>query len=138
MGLFSPLTYEEKYGPNPSQVWKATNSVFISGQANFEDPNQTESYLNGKTQYTTTLPLLNRNGLDFTENTDLSNARITKDFSINDFSVFNPYVHYFANPNAGQGMLDKTSAAFEINTSTFYNVAISGFNIYSKKYRIIS
>jgi hypothetical protein len=138
MTLFRPLTYEEKYGPQPEVTWQSSNSVFISGQANFEDPTQTESYLNGKVVYTTTAPLLNRNGLDFTENNYLSNARVSRDFSINDFSIFNPYIHYSPNPKAGQGMLDKTSAAFEVNTSGFYAVAVSGFNIYSKEYRKIS
>jgi hypothetical protein len=138
MTLFAPLNFEEKYGPTPELIWQSGNSVFISGQANFEDPTQTESYLNGKVVYTTTAPLLNHNGLDFTENTYLSNARVSRDFSINDFSVFNPYIHYCPNPKAGQGMLDKTSAAFEINTSGFYSIAVSGFNIYSKQYRKIS
>ena len=138
MSLFAPLTYAEKYGPDPEVVWQSGSSVFISGQANFEDPTQTESYLNGKVVYTTTAPLLNRSGLDFTENAYLSNARVSKNFSINDFSVFNPYIHYYPNPNGGQGVINKISFAFEINTSGFYNIAVSGFNIYSKEYRKIS
>jgi hypothetical protein len=126
MGLFSPLTYDEKYGhvSNPSGVW-------ASGEANFEDPLQTEV----TTIFTSSVPLLNRNGTIYTENTYLSNAQQSRNFSINDFQVFNPYIHYSPSPNAGAGIITQKSSAFEINTSGFYTLAVSGFNIYNTKYR---
>jgi hypothetical protein len=129
MGLFTPLTYEQKYGhlSNPS-------GVLASGQANFEDPLQIET----TTVFTSSVPLLNRNGLVYTENNYLSNAKQSRDFSINDFQVFNPYIHYYPSPNAGNGIINKKASAFEINTSGFYNLAVSGFNMYNTKYRPLS
>lgn len=125
MGLFSPLTSEQK------SIALFPSGILPSGEANFEDTSQVETI----NVFNTGVPLLNRNGLNFTENVNLSNAPLSRDLSINDFQVFNPYIHYSKNPNGGLGKLDQTPYAFEINTSGFYNLAVSRFNIYSKKYR---
>ena len=136
MGLFSPITSEQKYihiqplsGPG-----NYPSGILASGEANFEDPTQLDS---GRL-FTTVAPLLNRYGLNFTENTALSNANFSLNFSINDFSIFNPYIHYKNHPLAGDGVLDKFPAKFKVDTTTFYNLAVSGFNIYNTKYRPLS
>jgi hypothetical protein len=125
MGLFTPLTSGEK------SLSEFPSGVLASGEANFEDTSQTETV----TVFTTVTPLLNRNGFNFTENVNLSNAPLSRDLSINDFSIFNPYIHYVKNPNGGGGVIEQSPFSFKINTSTFYNLAVSGFNIYNTKYR---
>ena len=52
-------------------------------------------------------------------NAYLSNARDSINYSINDFSIFEPYIHNDPNPGGGMGMLDKTSFAFIVDTSKF-------------------
>jgi hypothetical protein len=138
MGLFSPLTSEQKFihiqpltGPGD---WPS--GILASGESNFADPTQLDS---GRA-FTTSSPLLNHSGLYFTENNALSNGPFSRDCSINDFSIFNPYVHYKPNPDAitNTNALDPVLPKFTIIVSGFYNLAVSGFNIYNTKYRPLS
>lgn len=46
----------------------------------------------------------------------LSNALATVDY---DFSLFNQYVHYIANPAGGRGLMDQTS--FDLTASIIYS-----------------
>jgi hypothetical protein len=138
MGLFSPLTSEQKFihiqplnGPGD---WPS--GILASGEANFEDPTQLDS---GRA-FTTSTALLNHSGLYFTENNALSNGPFSRDCSINDFSIFNPYIHYKPHPDAA-GEIDPIvpiDPKFTIIISGFYNLAVSGFNIYNTKYRPLS
>jgi hypothetical protein len=125
MGLFTPLTSGEK------SLSGYPGGILASGEGNFEDISQTEIV----TVFTTSVPVLNRNGFNFTENTKLSNAPLSRDLSINDFEIFNPYIHYVKSPKGGKGVIETSSYAFEIDTTSFYNLAVSGFNIYNTKYR---
>ena len=125
MGLFTPLTSGEK------SLSEYPSGILASGEANFEDISQAEIV----TVFTTSVPVLNRNGFNFTENTKLSNAPLSRDLSINDFEIFNPYIHYVKSPKGGKGVIETSSYAFEIDTTSFYNLAVSGFNIYNTKYR---
>jgi hypothetical protein len=123
MGLFTPLTSAEK------SLSTYPSGILASGEANFEDISQTEIV----TIFTTSVPVLNRNGFNFTENNKLSNAPLSRDLSINDFKIFNPYIHYVKSPTGGRGILEISSYAFEIDTASFYNLSASGFNIYNTK-----
>jgi hypothetical protein len=125
MGLFTPLTSGEK------SLSEYPSGILASGEANYEDTSQAEIV----TVFTTSVPVLNRNGFNFTENNNLSNAPLSRDLSINAFTIFNPYIHYVKSPKGGQGMLEISSYAFEIDTASFYNLSASGFNIYNTKYR---
>lgn len=129
MSLFTPLTYEEKY-----VHLQYPSGILASGEANFADTSQVEIV----NTFDTVNSPLNRNGLNFTENSYLSNASLSRDLSINDFQIFNSYVHYVPNPNGGDGQLETVPYAFKINTSEFYNKAVSRFNIYNTKYRPLS
>jgi hypothetical protein len=79
----------------------------------------------------------------------LSNGTFSTYFSINDFSIFNPYVHYEASgltPAVGApyGAIDNydentaTDAhyySWSFDPSSFISEAVTRFNIYSKQYR---
>ena len=84
-------------------------------------------------------------GLNFVENTDLSNGnlsrQITNYYGINDFSIFNPYIHY-VNPNGNYGDVMSelgvggyTGEPTKIYTMSFLIEATNRFEIYSLKYR---
>ena len=125
MGLFTPLTVEEK------SLTEYPSGIIASGEAHYQDTSQVEI----ATVFTTGVPVLNRNGFNFTENINLSNGPLSRDLSINDFAIFNPYIHYVKSPTGGFGIIQKTPYSFKIDTTKFYNLAVSGFNIYSQKYR---
>lgn len=65
------------------------------------------------------------NGLARPNNSSLSNAQRSQDY---DFSLFNSYVHYIANPNGGAGLLDTTP--FSATASVIYTRS-STFKSYS-------
>jgi hypothetical protein len=84
------------------------------------------------------------NGLNFSENTDLSNGNYSRQvnnyYGINDFSLFNPYIHYSSNSaSAGNAMSDfgvaGESNALKINVWSFLQEASVRFEIYSRQYR---
>jgi len=157
------------------------SGVMPSGEANFLDFSQTETYIY-KPDYTPkTFTGINHyaqsvvapTGLDYyqsnllikeppdyintTVNSDntlnsipiqaLSNANFSTYFSINDFSIFNPYVHYetigvrplLSNPctldNFETTATDAQFYSWAFDPSLFISVAVTRFNIYSKQYR---
>jgi hypothetical protein len=77
----------------------------------------------------------------------LSNGNFSTYFSINDFSIFNPYVHYetsgvqrsLSDPSAINNFETMQNNAqyysWSFDPSSFINVAVARFNIYSKQYR---
>jgi hypothetical protein len=60
---------------------------------------------------------------------------VSKESGINDFNIFNPYIHYVAKADGGEGEIEKSSYAFKIDYSVQFNEIAEKFNIYSAKYR---
>ena len=79
--------------------------------------------------------LVAQNGLVFTRNPYLSNGYISRVYSVTDFKIFSPYIHYMPSPNGGVGVLDQSSSAFKIDYTGKYQASASVFNLYSRKYR---
>jgi hypothetical protein len=71
----------------------------------------------------------------------LSNSKASRDYSINDFSIFNPYVHYDHSgvtnvPSEPANMVtDPLSFAFTFDPSDFITLGTVTFNLYSRQYR---
>ena len=77
----------------------------------------------------------------------LSNANFSTYFSINDFSIFNPYVHYEASgvlptlanrsaiDNFDNTQNDAHYYSWSFDPSSFISQAVTRFNVYSKQYR---
>lgn len=73
----------------------------------------------------------------------LSNSKATRDYSINDFSIFNKYVHYDSSgltPPASDLLPAEVGStphmyAFTFDPSTFISLGVTRFNFYSKQYR---
>ena len=77
--------------------------------------------------------LFQNNDKLFVNNSVFSNSKISRDLSITDFTIFNEYIHYI--PNQGQiGVINDNpdSSAVKIDTSSFLNEGVSGFNLYSE------
>jgi hypothetical protein len=122
-------------GENGDDVPYSVMGIYASGEANYYDEAQNpititffgHNFATGVFQGTNplySLPITNiatspiePYGLYF--NASLSNARDSINYSINDFSIFEPYIHNDPNPGGGMGMLDKTSFAFIVDTSKF-------------------
>lgn len=116
----------------------SVNGIYASGEANYYDEAQNpititfigHNFVTGVLQginplnsFPVTNPMISPiepYGLYF--NASLSNARDSINYSINDFSIFEPYIHNDPNPGGGMGMLDKTSFAFIIDTSKFISL----------------
>ena len=158
MSAYNPLTNEEKYFHLNTFSDTGTSGILASGESNYFDYTQSYGQSNSLSEgnvvdYTrsqvirtgsNTSPLNNSvdgsivapYGLQFINNTKLSNGYSSSFNGISDFTIFNPYIHYVANPNGGMGMLEQIPYAFTINTSSFLNQATSAFNIYNSKYRL--
>jgi len=72
----------------------------------------------------------------FVKDSYFSNGPKSRDLSITDFTIFNPYIHY-TSKSLQESVLDDTVDPFavKINTSTFLNEAVERFNIYSTQFR---
>jgi len=136
--LYRPLTQEEKLVHLNPQTIPTLSGIYASGEANFADFNQ---FVNAplipppsETDFGNSVvaPV----GLNFSRNAALSNGPLSRFYSINDFLVFNPYIHYVPNPNGGAGILDPSSSAFKINFSSQFTASSSVFNLYNKRFRI--
>lgn len=142
---YRPLTEEEKN--LHLNMLEDTGSSGIMGlsEANFLDTNQ---ILNDNNTIDNSIinPIYSGVPHNPTNSTDsifkgnglylnFSNGTSSRDYSINDFTIFNPYIHYMNNPKGGSGRLTKTPYAFLIDTSSFINTAVNRFNIYSIQYR---
>ena len=108
------------------------SGVFASGEANFFDIDQSiSSYKN----FLETSSIFCPSGFIYISGEHLSNAYVSKESGINDFNIFNPYIHYVAKADGGEGEIEKSSYAFKIDYSVQFNEIAEKFNIYSAKYR---
>lgn len=104
------------------------SGIYPSGTAHFFDPQQSALDNHDLTNSS------NASIFEFTNlNSRFSNA--TESYIIDDFTIFNSYIHNDPNPQGGQGITEKTPYSFTINTSQFLNTASAAFNIYSLRYR---
>jgi hypothetical protein len=184
MALYSPISSGDQLASimfaRPSG-FANVSGVMPSGEANFLDFSQTETYIY-KPDYTPKTftgashfieSIVAPTGLDYYQskllireppdyinvkvNNDetlngifiqaLSNANFSTYFSINDFSIFNPYVHYetsgvvptledqSAINNFEQTATDAQYYSWAFDPSLFISQAVTRFNIYSKQYR---
>lgn len=101
------------------------SGILASGEGNFYDTTQV---LSSPPTITYVSPL-EPYGLVFAQNSSLSNARISLEYSINDFSTFTPYVHYMPNPNCDIYVLDPLGCAIFINPSLYLNLAVFQYNV---------
>ena len=160
MTAYTPLTNEEKQAHLNMFNTTGTSGILASGEANFFDTNQSiggSSELNNNN----TIDLSKQNviysggAINPDESTDnpssispsgltfssiLSNGKLSKDYSINDFSIFNDYIHYIprAKPIKDYNSLlniEFSNYGFNVDTSSFLNKATVFFNIYSKDFR---
>lgn len=59
----------------------------------------------------------------------LSNGIDSKDYSINDFSTFKPYIHYMPNNSTiNAEIINPNGLAFLVDTSVFLNLAVVAYN----------
>lgn len=58
----------------------------------------------------------------------LSNGIDSKDYSINDFSTFEPYIHYMPNATINAEIIDPNGLAFYVDTSVYLNLAVAAYN----------
>lgn len=108
------------------------SGVFASGEANFFDIDQSTS---GYKNFPEASSIFSPSGFIYTSGEYLSNAYVSKESGINDFNIFNPYIHYVAKADGGEGEIEKSSYAFKIDYSVQFNEIAEKFNIYSAKYR---
>lgn len=138
MTAFTPLTQQEKESHLNMFDTTGTSGILGSGEANYFDTNQL---------------LNNDNAIDFTKNNViytggsinapdenintsiisptelnfsqvLSNGKVSRDYAINDFSIFNPYIHYQEFPDG-----------FRIDTSKLLQKSVYKFNMYNAAFR---
>lgn len=65
-----------------------------------------------------------------------SNGPKSKDLSITDFNIFNPYIHYVPNKPQENVLSDAIDPlAIKIDTSSFLNKSVNAFNVYGKSSR---
>ena len=70
---------------------------------------------------------------DFTSNLNIPRVSgLSNSYeSVSQDLMFNKYIHYTANPNGGQGLLDKTSFAVETDVTYSRNINILTYSPYS-------
>jgi hypothetical protein len=108
------------------------SGVFASGEANFFDIDQS---ISGYKNFPEESSIFSPSGFIYISGEHLSNAYVSKESGINDFNIFNPYIHYVAKADGGEGEIEKSSYAFKIDYSVQFNEIAEKFNIYSAKYR---
>jgi hypothetical protein len=93
--------------------------IYASGESHFFDSGNQ----NNIDTFTPTIStgIFDRTGLV----SPFSNLQQARDYSIQNFSIFNPYIHYV--PNGG--------TKFEVDTYKLLNKSIYDFNIYSTAFR---
>lgn len=130
---YQPLTSAEKSAHLTNRY---PSGVLASGEANFFDFKQ--PVLNVAIS-PPPLPssIFSPSGTSFLFNNKLSNGVESKASGINDFKIFNPYIHYISSPKANQGVIDPSPYAFKIDFSTQFNEVATKFNAYSEEYRKI-
>jgi hypothetical protein len=104
-------------------------SILASGEANYFDFSQTGFIASGNTVLNNVISasaIVAPSGLEFLQNDKLSNAKTSRDNSVNNIDIFNPYIHYIANGNL----------PFTIDFSTQFDEVAEKFNIYSRQYRV--
>jgi hypothetical protein len=108
------------------------SGVFASGEANFFDIEQS---ISGYNSFVEASSIFSPSGFVYISGEHLSNANVSQESGINDFNIFNPYIHYIAKADGGEGEIEKNSYAFKIDYSVQFNEIAEKFNIYSDKYR---
>jgi len=83
---------------------------------------------------------VSQNGLVFDKNLTLSNGFASLSRSINDFNVFNPYIHYGGVNQINQGMSNlgvniPTTNAKIINVYSMLTLSQNRFEIYNRNFR---
>lgn len=128
---YRPLTEQEKtFHIDPNGMYPS--GIFASGEANFFDFSQT---ISGYKDFVEASSIFTPSGFIYPSGEHLSNAFLSKESGINDFNIFNPYIHYIAKADGGEGEIDKNEYAFKIDYSVQFNEIAEKFNIYSSKYR---
>jgi hypothetical protein len=149
------------------------SGILPSGEANFLDFSQVETYIHKNPQISpktfnnptthSAQSIVAPVGLNFYQSPQfqkaapyyidtngttyiqaLSNAQSSRDFSINDFNIFNRYVHYESSgtPDIPDPALDPINIGNDpfiygltFNPSNFISLGVTRFNLYSKQYR---
>ncbi|NDD83213.1 hypothetical protein EB118_22815 [bacterium] len=99
-------------------VYEAVSGINASGSAAFIS-NAPMSFLRPRHDFTSNLNIPRISGLSN------SYESISQDL------LFNKYIHYAANPNGGQGLIDKTSFAVETDITYSRNINIATYSPYS-------
>lgn len=128
---YRPLTDEEK-AFHVSATGMYPSGILPSGEANFFDFSQS---ISGYKDFDENISLLAPSGFTYISGEYLSNANESKEQGINDFNIFNPYIHYISKADGGEGEIEKSPYAFKIDYSVEFNEIAEKFNIYSDKYR---
>lgn len=147
---YIPLTDAEKLFHITSMVDDhydppiTVSGILASGEANYYDEEQnpsTRTFIGNNYQYTvsagsnpldsdtfsdTGVSLIAPYGLQF--GNSLSNALESTRYSINDFSQFEPYIHYMPKATCEIYVLDPLGCAVQINPSLFLNLAVFAYN----------
>lgn len=96
-------------------------AIYASGEAHFFDSgnqNTIDTFSN-----IISTGLFDRSGLY----SPFSNLQAAKDYSITDFSIFNPYIHYIPSLSHSTG--------FRVDTSKILIKSVYEFNVYSTAFR---
>lgn len=120
------------------------SGILASGEANYYDEQQNpqnRTFIGHNYTYTvsagsdpldsvpfsnTGVSLITPYGLQF--GNSLSNALESTRYSINDFSQFEPYIHYMPKATCEIYVLDPLGCAVQINPSLFLNLAVFAYN----------
>jgi len=120
------------------------SGILASGEANYYDEEQnpkTRTFIGHNYTYTvfqgsdpldsdpfsdSGVSLIEPIGLEFRNS--LSNALQSTRYSINDFSQFEPYIHYMKKSTCEIYVLDPLGCAVQINPSLFLNLAVFAYN----------
>ncbi|NDG28553.1 hypothetical protein EB118_00420 [bacterium] len=100
----SSLDLSQNITNNTAVDLSLQNPIYSGGQVN--DINSNTS-------------IVSPNGLNF--NIELSNANLSSQYAITDFTIFNPYIH--------------NTSFYTFSTSNLLQVATNRFNIYSQSFR---
>jgi hypothetical protein len=111
-----------------SNIIKLPNSAFETTTTTTTTP-----------QPDTLIPVVQPSGLNYLQNDKLSNGLssllIAAASGITDFTIFNPYIHYYPSAGGGTGELDESLFAFTIQPSSLLIQVSQRFEIYSNQFR---